>query len=576
MKSKNVKANIKKKKNGFIGSIQSAIVRVYSYVRNSVLANNQDEDGNTKEDGTIKMQLGKNADFVARRFADKDIKYVITEMIDDGYSGGTKDRPNFIRMCEDIELGLVDVVVVSELSRLNRSTHDFLEFLKLCEDNGVELMLVDQEIDTRTPQGKMMLTVIASLAQCEREMTSVRVKNNVVKRLKDEGKINGASEVLGLVVDVDNSKKGHFKAHPEEIQTAIKIFNICLEEASKAKAVKVVTELGLTNRKGEAITERMIDYMILNARWRYRGLWYFNLENRFMNQEKLPEAERFKIINLPHGAVIDIDLLDRVVEKFKDTYETKKKSGVDDYIYLLSNLIFDEEGNPFKGESSLKKKENIRYRYYQNQATNYRIHAEKIHSLALQRVQEYLEKEEILRGILAEFGRKEQSNIPQIDGEIRKLKAQLENIEKTERKLKEKLLLDDGTDETFTTWFKEQVTTTQKSKMVVVAEIKYQEAIKAGVLDERRHEDIAVRVKALAMGFRKLSETSQKRHFEKIFHKIVIQSDNKVRFKINASKPIVLPPKGDVTLEDKSSDCKVNGGSEGTRTLGLLRDRQTL
>ena len=66
-------------------------------------------------------------------------------------------------MLSDIAGGRIDTVMVTELSRINRSVVDFLAFMKFCKDHGADFICLQYDFDTTTPMGKMLITIMAAL-----------------------------------------------------------------------------------------------------------------------------------------------------------------------------------------------------------------------------------------------------------------------------------------------------------------------------------------------------------------------------------------------------------------------------
>ena len=103
---------------------------------------------------------------------------VLADRYDDGgVSGGTLDRPALKRLLEDIEKGLVDVVVVYKIDRLSRSLMDFAKLVEVFDRNDVTFVCVTQSFNTTTSMGRLTLNVLLSFAQFEREVIGERIRD---------------------------------------------------------------------------------------------------------------------------------------------------------------------------------------------------------------------------------------------------------------------------------------------------------------------------------------------------------------------------------------------------------------
>ena len=87
-----------------------------------------------------------------------------------------------------------DVLVVTKLDRLARSVSNLMTIIKTLEEKGVGLRILNLGMDTQTPTGKLMLSVLGSVAQFEREMMLERQKEGVAKA-KTAGKYKGRKPV---------------------------------------------------------------------------------------------------------------------------------------------------------------------------------------------------------------------------------------------------------------------------------------------------------------------------------------------------------------------------------------------
>lgn len=100
-------------------------------------------------------------------------------------SGKNTERPEFKKLIDYIREG--DVLYIESISRLARSTKDFLNIVEKLQFKNVELVSLKEKIDTETPQGKFILTVFAALAELERENTLQRQREGIIAA-KSKGK----------------------------------------------------------------------------------------------------------------------------------------------------------------------------------------------------------------------------------------------------------------------------------------------------------------------------------------------------------------------------------------------------
>lgn len=98
---------------------------------------------------------------------------------DDATSGTTaaRDRAGFAGLAEMLQPG--DTVVVYSLSRLGRSTLDVLTTVQWLDRQGVHLRSLTEKLDTGSPMGRAMLTIMAAIAQLERDMCAERTRDGI-------------------------------------------------------------------------------------------------------------------------------------------------------------------------------------------------------------------------------------------------------------------------------------------------------------------------------------------------------------------------------------------------------------
>lgn len=124
--------------------------------------------------------------------------------IDAGQSGKTMDRPAFQHMMQDAKAGRFVRVVSVALDRIARSTRDFLTIVDTLAKADVAIVLLKQNFDTGTPQGKFALTLFAALAELEAEQISERTMSGRIEKARQAG-FNGSPIPFGYDRQADGA-----------------------------------------------------------------------------------------------------------------------------------------------------------------------------------------------------------------------------------------------------------------------------------------------------------------------------------------------------------------------------------
>lgn len=130
-------------------------------------------------------------------------------------SGKNMQRPQLQAMLDFMREG--DTIIVESFSRLARSTKDLLEITDVMTEKGVEFISQKETIDTKTPAGRMLLTILASISQFERECIRERQQEGIELK-KARGEYKGRVPIK--IEDADFEEQ--YKAWRSKIITAKK------------------------------------------------------------------------------------------------------------------------------------------------------------------------------------------------------------------------------------------------------------------------------------------------------------------------------------------------------------------
>ena len=134
---------------------------------------------------TIDQNLDRQLDALKSSGAEK----IFTEKV----TGKKADRPELLRMIDQLREG--DTVLISELTRLSRSTKDLFAIVEQVQAKGADIRsLKEAWLDTTTPQGKLMFTIFAGLSQFEADLTAQRTREGLAAA-RARGRFGGRPSV---------------------------------------------------------------------------------------------------------------------------------------------------------------------------------------------------------------------------------------------------------------------------------------------------------------------------------------------------------------------------------------------
>jgi DNA invertase Pin-like site-specific DNA recombinase len=116
--------------------------------------------------------------------------FTIAHEFIDHVSGATSERPELSKLWQAARARKIDTVLVWKFDRFARSTKQLIDALEEFRHLGVDFISITEQIDTSSPMGKAMFTVISAIAEFERSLISERVRSGIAKA-RAQGKQHG-------------------------------------------------------------------------------------------------------------------------------------------------------------------------------------------------------------------------------------------------------------------------------------------------------------------------------------------------------------------------------------------------
>jgi site-specific DNA recombinase len=233
--------------------------------------------------------------------------------IDDGYSAKDLKRPNMQRLMGDLEKNLFDIVLVYKLDRLVRSVYYLNELLQEFEKTNVRFNSMTEHFDTSSANGRMMINIIGTIAQWEREVNSERTYVTMLHK-HEKGQRNGGRAPFGYYLD----EKGQLAIDEVEAKWVRWMF-----EAFHTKGKKMITEElnknGIRTRTGTYWNHSAVDYVVTNPVYYGALRWNYRTKQGNRTYEEV-------IVEGNHPAIITKEVYEDIKKKRKDRKNTGWKS----------------------------------------------------------------------------------------------------------------------------------------------------------------------------------------------------------------------------------------------------------
>ena len=282
-----------------------------------------------------------------RAFAEFNDYKIVDEYEDAGKSGkSVEGRIQFNQMMEDIKSNKdgVSYVLVFKLSRFGRNAADVLSTLQVMQDFGVNLICVEDGIDSSKDAGKLMISVLSAVAEIERENIRVQTMEGRIQKAR-EGKWNGGFAPYGYSLE-----KGQLFINEEEAEAIRVIFDQYVHTDIGANGLakylenhgirKIPRQNGKNPLFDAALLRRILKNPVYCGKIAY-GRRRTEKVHGTRNDYKLVEQDDYLLVDGLHEGIVSEDLWNEAQVKLlaqAKKYE-KVNHGKDNKIHLLSGIV---------------------------------------------------------------------------------------------------------------------------------------------------------------------------------------------------------------------------------------------
>lgn len=219
---------------------------------------------------SIENQIEMCRQYIRAQFGDTASDHAVVYE-DEGFSGGTLERPRFKEMMDDVKKGRFDAIVVYRLDRISRNIGDFAKLIEQLNGMKVGFISIKEQFDTSSPMGRAMMYISSVFSQLERETIAERIRDNLHELSKTGRWLGGvpptgygSKSAASVTIDGKMKKACHLEAIPEEIAVIRTIFGKFLETESLTKTETYLLQNGYTTKNGKQFTRFAVKGILSN------------------------------------------------------------------------------------------------------------------------------------------------------------------------------------------------------------------------------------------------------------------------------------------------------------------------
>lgn len=219
---------------------------------------------------SVENQIEMCRQYIRLQFGDDAARQALVYE-DEGFSGGTLERPQFKKMMADAKEKNFRAVVVYRLDRISRNIGDFAKLIEQLNRMKIDFISIKEQFDTSSPMGRAMMYISSVFSQLERETIAERIRDNMHELSKTGRWLGGntptgyeSESVSHVTIDGKTKRACKLKILPEEMGIVRLIYDKFLETGSLTKTETYLLQNGCTTKNGKQFTRFAVKGILSN------------------------------------------------------------------------------------------------------------------------------------------------------------------------------------------------------------------------------------------------------------------------------------------------------------------------
>ncbi len=219
---------------------------------------------------SIENQIEMCRQYIATHYSQEEADVALVYE-DEGFSGGTLERPKFKKMMSDSQKIKFAAIVVYRLDRISRNIGDFAKLIEDLGNREIDFISIREQFDTSSPMGRAMMYIASVFSQLERETIAERIRDNMHELSKTGRWLGGTTptgyeseSISNVTVDGKTRKACKLKIIPDEINLVKLIFDKFIETGSLTKTDQFLMQGRYKTKRGKTFTRFAIKGILSN------------------------------------------------------------------------------------------------------------------------------------------------------------------------------------------------------------------------------------------------------------------------------------------------------------------------